>query len=337
MRDDWLGRVYYVEEQVRFNMHIFDRLHQACIVPVVVLEDAANALPTAKALLAGGIDVMEITFRTAAAADAIRSVAERCSEMMVGAGTIVTLEQCKYVVECGAKFIVSPGFNTKVVDWCIENSIPVLPGCVTPTEIMAAMDRGLRLVKFFPANIYGGLSGIKALSGPFESIKFIPTGGVSAENIAEYMASSLVHAVGGSWLCSKTDIDAREFKKISNLCIEARKQALGYEIIHMGINTADADASDALCRKFKEAFDIPIYEGTSSSFVSNYIEVMKFPYLGKNGHIAIRTNRISAAIADLEKKGFVMDWKSAKYKKEKLTAVYLKDNFGGFAVHLLQK
>ena len=152
-------------------MNTADRMGNAAVVPVVVLDDAADAVPTAKALLAGGVDVMEITFRTAAAADSIEAVAKECPDMLVGAGTVITLEQCKNAVACGAKFIVSPGFNEEIVVWCIEHGVGVTPGCVTPTEIMQAMACGLKVVKFFPANVYGGLSAMKALSGPFCSCR----------------------------------------------------------------------------------------------------------------------------------------------------------------------
>ena len=204
-------------------MDILERLARSVVVPVVVLEDAANAVPTAKALLAGGVDVMEITFRTAAAADSIKAVSESCPDMLVGAGTVITLEQCKKAVAMGAKFIVAPGFDAEVVSWCVENGIAVTPGCVTPTEIMAAMKVGLKVVKFFPASVYGGLSAMKALSAPFGGIKFIPTGGVNAGNIAEYFSAPFVHAIGGSWVCTKQDISAGNFEKITALCKEARQ------------------------------------------------------------------------------------------------------------------
>ena len=199
-------------------MDILKRLGNAGVIPVVVIEDAKDAVPTAKAMLSGGVDVMEITFRTAAAPDAIKAVAEQCPDMLVGAGTVITLEQCKKAVECGAKFIVSPGFDEDVVKWCVDNGVAVTPGCVTPTEITAAMKLGLKVVKFFPANVYGGLTAMKSLSGPFGSIKFIPTGGVNAQNLSEYISAPFIHAVGGSWLCAKKDISEGNFDKITALC-----------------------------------------------------------------------------------------------------------------------
>ena len=198
-----------------------DRLQKCSVVPVVVLDDAKNAVPTAKALLAGGVNVMEITFRTTAAADSIKAVVENCPEMLVGAGTVITLDQCKQALECGAKFIVSPGFDPEVVSWCVERNIPITPGCVTPTEIMTAMKLSLNVVKFFPAGVYGGLKAMKALAAPFGGVKFIPTGGVDAKNLKEYLEAPFVHAVGGSWLCPKKEIAAGNFDAVTALCREA--------------------------------------------------------------------------------------------------------------------
>lgn len=208
-------------------MTVLERMANAGVVPVVVLDDAKDAIATANAMMAGGIDVMEITFRTAAAPDAIKAVAENCPEMLVGAGTILNLEQCKLAVSMGAKFIVSPGFDAEVVAWCVENNIAVTPGCVTPTEIMAAIKLGLKVVKFFPANVYGGLNAMKNLAAPFVGIKFLPTGGVNAQNLREYIDASFIHAVGGSWVCPKADIAAGNFEKITALCAEARQAAFG--------------------------------------------------------------------------------------------------------------
>ena len=208
-------------------MEALKRVESAGVVPVVVIENAADAVPAARALLAGGVDVMEITLRTDAAAESIRAVAQECPEMLVGAGTVLTLEQCRLAVSLGAKFIVSAGLDEEVVRWCVENEVPVLPGVATPTEIMAAMRLGLRVLKFFPANVYGGLSAMKALSAPFGGIKFMPTGGINAQNLKEYISAPFIHAVGGSWLCSKADIAAHNFEKITQLCAEAREIVQG--------------------------------------------------------------------------------------------------------------
>ena len=208
-------------------MTVLERLANSIVVPVVVIDDAKDAVPTAKALAAGGVDVMEITFRTAAAPDAIKAVSESCPEVLVGAGTVLNLDQCKLAIAQGAKFIVSPGFDAEVVQYCIDNGIAVTPGCVTPTEITMAVNRGLKVVKFFPANVYGGLNAMKNLSAPFGGVKFLPTGGVNAGNIKEYIDAPFIHAVGGSWVCPKADIAAGNWDKITALCLEARKNAKG--------------------------------------------------------------------------------------------------------------
>lgn len=317
-------------------MDVLKRMACAGIVPVVVLEDAKDAVPTARAMVAGGIDVMEITFRTAAAADSIRAVAAEVPEMLVGAGTVVNLEQCKLAVECGAKFIVSPGYDEEVVSWCCDNGVAVCPGCVTPTEIMMALKHGLKVLKFFPANVYGGLGAIKALAGPFGGVKFIPTGGVNLQNVGEFIADPHIHAVGGSWVCPKADIAAGNFDKITELCKESRKALLGFEVAHVGINCADAAVCDQVCDAFAAAFDFGVKKGNSSNFASTGVEVMKTMFKGANGHIAIRTNKMTPAIAEMERRGLELDWDSVK-DKDNIKAVYFKNEFGGFAVHLLQK
>ena len=187
-------------------MEIMDRIYKTGVVPVVVLNDAADAVDTADALLAGDIDIMEITLRTPAALDSMRAIAKERPQVLMGAGTVVSLAQCKQALEAGARFIVSPGFDAEVVSYCMENGIPVLPGCVTPTEIMAGLKLGVKVFKFFPAGVYGGLSAMKALSGPFGGIKFVPTGGVNGENMKDYVEAAFIQAVGGSWMCSAKDI-----------------------------------------------------------------------------------------------------------------------------------
>ena len=201
---------------------IMDRIEQSGFVPVAVIDTADKAVPLARAMLAGGVDVVEVTFRTEAAADSIRAISASCGEMLVGAGTVITVEQCELAVASGARFIVSPGFSRDVVEWCVSREIPIVPGCVTPSEIMAAMEYGIRVVKFFPANLCGGLAGMKALSGPFPGIRFIPTSGINGDNAGEFLRASCVFAVGGSWACSKADIAAGNFDRITALCAAAR-------------------------------------------------------------------------------------------------------------------
>lgn len=191
------------------------------IIPVVVLDDAANAVPLAKALLAGGINICEITFRTAAAEESIRQIALNVPEMIVGAGTVITKEQLKAATDAGAKFIVSPGSDLEVIRYAKELGVYMLPGAVTPTEIMQLIKEDIKVVKFFPAENYGGLKTIKALSAPFPNIKFVPTGGVSLSNLTAYLEFDKIAAVGGSWLCTKDLIKDGKWDEITKLSKEA--------------------------------------------------------------------------------------------------------------------
>lgn len=188
----------------------------ACgIIPVVVLNDADAAVPTARALLRGGIDVMEITFRTAAAQASIARVTAEVPEMKVGAGTVVTVQQARDAVAAGAKFLVSPGSDADIICEAAALNTPIVPGVVTPSEIMLGLKLGVKVFKFFPAESYGGLKTIKALSGPFPQIKFIPTGGINQENAGEYFKNPKIQAVGGSWMVSAKMIEAGEFDAIA--------------------------------------------------------------------------------------------------------------------------
>ena len=191
------------------------------VVPVVVLEDEKDALPLAEALVKGGLPVAEVTFRTAAAEGSIKAMCEAYPEMLVGAGTVLSVEQVDRALKAGARFIVTPGFDEEVVDYCIANNIPVYPGTVTPSEVTKAVKRGLNICKFFPAEQYGGVSTIKALSAPFTTVKFMPTGGVSAKNLKDYLSCGKIVACGGSWMVKGDLIKAHEFDKIRELTAEA--------------------------------------------------------------------------------------------------------------------
>ena len=196
-------------------MLTIDQVAACGVVPVVVLEDAEQAVPTARALLKGGINAMEITFRTAAAKDSIAKVAAEVPEMIVGAGTVINVQQVHEAVDAGAKFIVSPGSDADVIAEAMKLNVPITPGVVTPSEIMMGLKLGVKVFKFFPAESYGGLKTIKALCGPFPQIRIIPTGGISQANAAEYFKNPKIVAVGGSWMCAKDLIAAGDFAAIT--------------------------------------------------------------------------------------------------------------------------
>ena len=198
-------------------MKITQFIEEARVVPVVVLERLVEAVPTAQALQRGGLPLMEVTLRTDCALSAIREISSQCPEICVGAGTVTSEAQARAAVDAGAKFIVSPGLDIATVRYCVAHDIPVFPGCVTPTEIMAAMAEGLRVVKFFPANIYGGVKALRALAAPFGDVCFIPTGGVNENNLKEYLDEPAVFAIGGSYMCTSKDINSRNFEAIETL------------------------------------------------------------------------------------------------------------------------
>ena len=202
-------------------MDIYKQIEALKIVPVVKLNKADDAAPLAEALIEGGLPVAEITLRTDAAEDSIRTLSGSFPQMLVGAGTVVNVSQAERSVKAGAKFIVSPGFSSAVTKFAVERGIPIFPGVCTPTEIMVALEFGLTVVKFFPAKQYGGLATIKALAAPFPEIRFMPTGGVNAENLPEYLSSDKVIACGGSWMVKESLISAHSFCEITRLTKEA--------------------------------------------------------------------------------------------------------------------
>ncbi len=200
---------------------VLEQIQALGIVPVVVLDDAKDARPLAKALCAGGLPCAEVTFRTAAAEESIRIMAQEFPDMLVGAGTVLTTEQVDCAVAAGAKFIVSPGLNPRIVKYCVEKGIPITPGCSNASDIEQALEHGLEVVKFFPAELAGGLKMIKALAGPYVGVKFMPTGGINASNVREYLAYNRIIACGGSWMVKGDLIKAGDFEKITELTKEA--------------------------------------------------------------------------------------------------------------------
>ena len=204
---------------------IEERFAELKVVPVVVLNNVKDAASLAKALVEGGLPCAEVTFRTEAAAESLRIMAEAYPDMLVGAGTVLTTEQVDKAVEAGAKFIVSPGFDPEIVDYCIEKNIPVFPGCATPSEVAQAVKRGLKVVKFFPAEQAGGLAMIKAMAAPYNMLKFMPTGGINTKNLKEYLACDKILCCGGSWMVKGDMVEAGEFEKIKKLTEEARALA----------------------------------------------------------------------------------------------------------------
>lgn len=201
---------------------IFEALSQIGVVPVIALDRPYDAVPLAHALVDGDIACAEVTFRTLAAEEVIRLMSTECQEMLVGAGTVLTVQQAERAMHAGARYIVSPGFDPAVVDWCQKHHLPVLPGVATPTEINMALVRGLKLLKFFPAEESGGVRMLKALHAPYSEVRFIPTGGITSHNLAQYLALPNVVACGGSWMATKSMIAEHKLDDITHVCKAAR-------------------------------------------------------------------------------------------------------------------
>jgi len=316
---------------------IMDRIGEIGVVPVVRIEDAKNALPLGKALLAGELPVAEITFRTGAAEESIKRLNKELPGLLVGAGTVLTVEQVKRARGAGAGFIVSPGFNPEVVDYCLENSIPVTPGINSPTQIEMALKRGIKVVKFFPAEASGGLPLLKAMSAPYGDLKFIPTGGINRDNILQYLNIEKVHACGGSWMVKANLISSGNFGEITRLAREAVSTVLGFSFAHLGINRPDREEALKTAEMLKRFFFMEEKEGNSSFFAGESFEITKSRFPGTHGHIAVAVNSIPRAVAYLKRKGISIIEETKKEKNGKIVAVYLDIDLAGFAVHLLEK
>ncbi|MDR2536271.1 MAG: bifunctional 4-hydroxy-2-oxoglutarate aldolase/2-dehydro-3-deoxy-phosphogluconate aldolase [Treponema sp.] len=320
-------------------MHkIFETLGKIGIVPVIKIDDPEKAVPLAKALIAGSIPVAEVTFRTAQGEAAIRRISKEVPDIVVGAGTVLTTEQVDRAVDGGAQFIVSPGFNPKVVSYGLAKGIPIIPGCANPSDVEQALEFGIEAVKFFPAEQAGGLEYIKAIAAPYSGLKFIPTGGINPANIAKYIAFDKILACGGSWMVSPDLINTGNFEKITGLCHEAILSMLGFSVAHFGINTENSQAASSAAEFFKSCFGFPLRELTNSFFSSEAVEIMKSLGMGTKGHIGIGTNSIVRAAAHLERQGIVFNQDSIKRDdKGNMTLIYIKEEIAGFAVHLVQR
>ncbi len=314
-----------------------EKIGKLGIIPVVKIEKAEDALPLGRALIDGDLPIAEITFRTSAAEESIKTLTRELPELLVGAGTVLTIKQSRRAVSAGAQFIVSPGFNPKVVDYCLENNIPVTPGINNPTQIEMALERGIEVVKFFPAEASGGLSLLKSMSAPYTGIKFIPTGGINLDNLTSYLSNKKVHACGGSWMVKPELISSGNFAEITRLTKEAVSTMLGFEFAHLGINEENKDKAFNSANLLSHLFYFSVKEGATSVFADPDFEITKNQYLGKHGHIAIATNDIYRTINYLKMKGVSLLPETAKEKDGKLKAIYLDQEVSGFVIHLLQK
>ncbi|HCM91702.1 MAG TPA: 2-dehydro-3-deoxyphosphogluconate aldolase [Lachnospiraceae bacterium] len=316
---------------------LLNRIHDIGIVPVIAIDDASKAVDLARALVKGGLPVAEVTFRTEAAEEAIKSIVREVPEMIVGAGTVLTKEQADRAIEAGVNFIVSPGFNPAVTRYVLDKGVCMLPGTATAGEMEQAMMMGLDVVKFFPAEQNGGVAKLKALAGPYKSLKWMPTGGVNTENLTDYLGFHQVLACGGTWMVKKDLIEACKWDDITDICKKAVKNMLGFELRHIGINSENEQEAEKTARLLCTLFDLDYKPGNSSIFAGKEFEIMKSKGRGSNGHIAISTWNVDRAIYHLSRAGATFDESTRSSDDKGTKVIYLEGEFGGFAIHLVRK
>ena len=312
------------------------KIHDIGIVPVIALENVEDAAPLARALCNGGLPVAEVTYRTAAAHDAMIEMRKACPEMIIGAGTVLTTEQVDSAIDAGAEFIVSPGTNPVTIKYCQEKGIPIFPGTANGADIETAMSFGLKVVKFFPAEPLGGLKMIKALAAPYNTMKFMPTGGVNEGNVNSYLNDPVIVACGGTWMIDKKAIAEKNFDRIEELTRGAVNTMLGIKIKHIGINEENGNGLE-LAKQFARFFGGKVRETSKGWFGSELVEVMnEDKKKGTHGHIAVGVNNVDRAKRYFEAQGYEFDEDSATYdEKGNMKFIYFKDEIGGFAIHLV--
>ena len=282
--------------------------------------------------------IFSITFRTAAAEEAIRRVHESLPDVLLCAGTVLTTDQVDRAVKAGAAAIVSPGLNPTVVKYCVDNNIPVCPGTSNPSDIEVALSFGLKAVKVFPAEAIGGLKLIKSMAAPYGDMRFMPTGGVNENNMLDYLAFPKILCCGGSWMVPGDAVAAKDWNRITELTRSAVNKMLGLELRHVGINSGSPEQAMADAKMLAALLGWEIKDGNSSIFCGTGFEMMKKPFRGTHGHIAIGCSSVPRAKWHLERRGFVFeDESTATVKNGKMTAIYLKEEIAGFAIHLVQK
>ena len=318
-------------------MDVIKELSLIGLVPVIKIDDAKDAAPLAKALYEGGLPCAEVTFRTAAAAEAIAEMVKACPDMLVGAGTVLTTAQVDEAVAAGAKFIVSPGLNPTVVKYCVDKDIPVMPGINNPSGIEQAMELGLKVVKFFPAEPSGGLNMLKAMAAPYGGVRFMPTGGISPANVGDYLAWNRIIACGGSWMVPPKMLAEGNFEGIKRLAREAVDTMLNLRFTHLGVNCKDEDECRTAAATADALFGYASDERSMSIFAGTPLEFMKAPGRGTMGHVAIATPNVDRAVYHLSRRGAKFDESSALYDKDgSLKFIYIADEIAGFAYHLIK-
>lgn len=313
---------------------VLERIGELGLVPVIKIEKASDAVRLGRTLVDGGLPVAEVTFRTEAAEEAIGNLTRELPDLLVGAGTVLTTEQADRAVNAGARFIVSPGFNPKVVDWCIDHRVPVTPGMNSPSQLEMALERGLSVVKFFPAEASGGLQMLKAMAAPYAGVKFIPTGGINQGNLSAYLSYDRILACGGSWMVKADLISAGKFDEITRLVREAVATVHGFEIVRLAIGAENATAASKMGERLSSLFLLGMREEKGTVFVGSELEILAAAGAKRPGHVVVAANNLGRAAAFLKRMGVEpKDDRGAGKERE----LVLDMELAGFAVHLVQK
>ncbi len=315
------------------------KIYDMGIVPVVTIEDAAKAVQLADALTEGGLPCAEITFRTAAAADAIAVIRKERPDMLVGAGTVLSVEQLEKAIEAGAQFIVTPGLNTEVVEAAQKADVPIIPGCSRPSDLEIAYTMGLRTVKFFPAEAAGGTAMLKAMSAPYSMMRFMPTGGIDAGNLRQYLDLPCVLACGGTFMIAKDALKNNDFEGIRVATEKAVRSMLSLKTGHVGMICDDKDDCQQKSAELAEIFGLTCTGNPAGDafMVGDFFEMLVNNAKGERGHLAITTPNTQRAYAYFCRKGYTFDEETIRYdEKGRMKSVYFKDTWCGFGLHLLQ-
>lgn len=308
------------------------------ILPVINIPSMDKALPLARALMDGGLYALEVTLRSSCSLEAIKLIKDTYPEMVLGAGTVLDTETVDKALEAGADFIVSPGYDPVVVDYCIEKDVLITPGCVIASEIQSGLKKGLKIFKFFPAELNGGIEAIQLLSGPFAGAKFLPTGGLNYKNIGTYLENDKVIACGGSYMATSAMIQNNDWAGITEAAKKAVDISLGFTLAHVGVNCQSSEEAEKNAEAVSEIFRLDTKVGHSSVFSGTAVEFMKAPSYGDNGHIGFKTNSVFRALRYFKNYNYDVIEESIKTDNSgKLVSAYLKNEIGGFALHIVRK
>ncbi len=318
---------------------IKDLIYKYGVVPVLVIDDSAKAIPLAQALVKGELEVAEITFRTDAAEDSIKQIVREVPDMLVGAGTVLNRAQGQRALDAGANFIVSPGLDEDLANFCREKNILYIPGCSSASDVQKAINLGINTVKFFPAESSGGVKALSALAAAFNQVRFLPTGGITPEKFSEYLRKPFVIAVGSSWIAPKNLLEKGDFASIEKRAKDAVFAVLNFKFSHMGINCETEQEGYGNMFKLADMFNLEMGDTKSSSYVGREVEITKMPFQvrGPHGHLGYYADNLERAIFYLEKKGIEFDHEHVKPYKGKPYVIYLKDQIAGFAIHIEER